>query len=322
MLWAIGFALVVAIATGGRLAIGFLVPIALLAMFDAVLSNRELSTRRLQLRPVSRLVNSPQSVEVWAHADPGRASLLISDMVFTPAETWTASAVIPAEGGGVKIRLASGQPAARQHLRAKVSTSRFGLVSVHRWEVHPTADIVHRSPGGRPHTVKISADADLARLRPYVAGDRMSRVSWPTTARSGVLHVRDEAVGGERVPVVIDLGELPEEIHLDDFTLQLTAVLQLAADALASLIADGFIVELICRQAAPSVFANEIEMAKADPTTPHRPELPIPTEVITVELADQSRIGEFLSLVEVGEPVPRPAWAHLIIDNEGLRVEP
>jgi uncharacterized protein (DUF58 family) len=92
-------------------------------------------------------------------------------------------------------------------------------------------------PGAAPST-SVAGD-DLSSLRPYVPGDRLTRLHWPALARTGELVVRDfTAPEAARLALLVDLR--PSAHDASSFEAAIARTAALGARALA----DGVSVEL------------------------------------------------------------------------------
>lgn len=77
-----------------------------------------------------------------------------------------------------------------------------------------------------------AADGDFAHLRPYVVGDDLRRVHWPSTARRGDLVTRlDEPPGDGGVVLVLDTD--PRHLDPPGFEVAVSAVASMAAAVIA-----------------------------------------------------------------------------------------
>ena len=60
-------------------------------------------------------------------------------------------------------------------------------------------------PGATP-SASVAGD-DLSSLRPYVPGDRLTRLHWPALARTGELVVRGKSSRLDRLPMPVEVGD-------------------------------------------------------------------------------------------------------------------
>lgn len=326
---AIIVALVVAASIEGvQVAVGFFVPLFLLGAADLLVSYRELRVRQVSILLLSKTVASPNPFAFSVSADPGRLALAVQMPALSLAGTRAARAVIPATGGAARVEQPDGDPEANHVYRWGVSTSWLGLTTVARWHVTPVPGGMFRSVAPRPTDVTPPPLVDdVARLREYVPGDRMSRVAWPTTARTGRLHVRAEGFGIEEILLRVDIGS-----PLGLAPAARRAILQQAADCANELLEQGAVVKLVARVYSEAYYEAIAHAARKRPNRPvmltarvEGDELLVPgphvvnTDVRTSVVSTRDELHRALAVIAPGPPLPAPEGPSLQVDASGVR---
>ena len=190
--------------------------------------------------------------------------------------------------------------------------------------------MLHRAPGPDGETgVHVEAVDELTRLREYVPGDRMGRISWPTTARTGRLHVRAEGLGDDEVTVVVDLGgdllAFVGDVHQAD------VVLERAATVVDELLRRGATVRLVTYSMRRKFFDEERDAALRRPGLVGRTNLQVhpdsvPTlggaaagEIVSNLVSDRTELTRRLSMAEHHPAMPHPAPPYVLVDPTGVR---
>lgn len=315
VLFAAAFLFVMASQRG--VAIGLFIPLVLLALVDFVIAANAVRRAPVSVRSVRTIVGSPDGFTVALSRESGWATTLVDNLRFAPIDDRLTEVVLPRTGEPTLVELADGHPRAIRYLRFRVRSTTFGLVDATRWEVHPQPGLLARAAAPKPYDLQLDLGVDVSRLREYVPGDRMSRVSWPATARTGVMHVRGDDRSGDEVTVVVDLGMGEGANRVS----QLSSTLEIASNAIGSLLVSGTTVRLIARKAPDAFFAFELESALSNPRRHVRlTELP-PTEILDTLLTDELDLIANLAICETGPPVPRPNGSYLLVDSRGLRIQ-
>ena len=329
----VGVAVIVALAIaasleGLQVAVGFFVSLFALAGLDLLVAYRELRARSVSIVLLSKAVASPHPFAFSASADPGRLALAVHVPGLTLAGKRAEKAIIPADGGAIRVEQPDGHPEAALVYRVAVTTSWLGLVTVVRWRTVAVPGGMFR--GLAPQTTVVQPPPltdEVARLREYVPGDRLSRVSWPTTARTGRLHVRSEGFGIDEVLLRVDLGS-PEGL----LAAGRTSVLQWAANCGSELLEQGAVVTLVARVYDQRYYEA---MAQAAHKRPNRPvmltarvegeQLLMPgpvlvnAEVRAVVVSTIDDLHRALAVIAPGPPLPASGAPALQVDRFGVR---
>ncbi len=308
--------LVVWVATVRRLAVGFLIPIVALAVVDGVLGARAVRRRGVRISAVRSVVASPDTVTLRVTSDPGAgpARLLVGPM---RRDEPPVSLVLPSDGSARTIAWAEGFPYVTYVVRHLIESTRLGLVVVRRytvtelpagaWRIGPPVGLTVDEP---------PAGEELTRLREYVPGDRLSRVSWPTTAHTGRLHVRAEDVDPAETIVVVDCGTTASEAE---------TALRFAAGVVTRLLDAGGTVRLITRTLRPSFYRDVADRLLSAPG--RSPDSVVDEMAAAAGGADavvdswvttREDMIRRLALAELGPPLPSPG-PHIRIDADGAR---
>ncbi|MGI9603163.1 MAG: DUF58 domain-containing protein [Acidimicrobiales bacterium] len=303
------------------MAIGYVVPIAVVAAADFGLASRALRTRPVSVSPVRTVAGSPEYITVRAEAAAGLAPLSIRVRPLSTSDESAGPVVLPLDGSSALLELPDGHPTASSHIRYRVSTSALGLVWARQW-VAVAVPMLYRAPNPRTIDWPVHPALDeVARLREYVPGDRMGQISWPTTARTGTLHVRTAGVGDGELQVVLELGPTPATLAT------LTTTLSLASNVLGVLLEQGTSVRLHTRAPVEAHWTEAAGLALLDPKGPssvvgvgHYVGFgELRTQIDSTLVADREQLLQRLAVAEPGAPVPRPPGPYLEIDPGGAR---
>lgn len=311
--------LVAWVAPQQRIAVGFIVPILGAAVADAVLGARTLAARVVRISAVRSLAAAPDVITFQVASDPGAgpARLLIGPMQEGEPAIHVS---LPTEGATTTVAWAAGSPYVAFAVRHLIESTRFGLVVARRhtvtelpagaWRIGPPVGLTADVP---------PAGEDLARLREYLPGDRMSRVAWPTTARTGQLHVRSETMDTDDVVVLVDCGETAAEAE---------TALRFAAGVIGRLLDQGLLVRLITRTHDGFYEAVAERMLAAPARSPqavlHEVQSlsgPAPN-VVDAWVGTREDMIRRLATAEFGPPLPAPAGPHLRVDATGASAGP
>lgn len=309
--------LIIWVATVRRLAVGFLIPIAGVAVLDAVLAVRAVRGRQVRISAVRSVAASPDTITLRVTSDPaaGPAKLLLGPM---QRDETAIPYVLTAAHSGV-VPWTEGIPYVAFAVRCLIESTRFGLVIARRYTVDELPAGAWRI--GPPVGITIDeppAGEELTRLREYVPGDRLSRVSWPTTAHTGRLHVRAEEVDPGETVVVIDCGTTVAEAE---------TALRFAAGVIGRLLDDGVVVRLITLTHGSGFYRDVAELMLA---APGRSPALIYDEVwassgdaatvVDGWVSSREEMIRRLAVAECGPPLPSPGGPHLRIDASGVDV--
>lgn len=321
--------LVALMADNQRMAVGFFVALAILAVVDVVAARVELERRPVSVRLITSTVASPDRFPFSVQAPPGALALDVRVPLLSPTTTPAPRYLVPSDGSAVRIEMEDSNPDVQFGFRVGVSTSWLGLVSVTQWwGVRVPGGMWRGLRPGRRGIDQPPAVDELARLREYLPGDRMSRVSWPTTARTGQLHVRAAGVDATEVVLRVELGSLTEADHE-----RWNQILQLATDIAAPLLEQGHVIRLVGRVVDERYQRELVDwMMKY----PHRPvtfpgvvdgerlftrggEL-VNGEVRSTVVTTIDGLHRAIATVNPGEPLPAPTQACIQVDRDGARV--
>lgn len=315
-------------AENGRVAVGAFMALLLLALLDAALSMYAVTSRPVDLRPSVTIAGSPNRVAFAAAAPQGAATLMVAVMPMVQADGAVEETALPTDGSVVRVEHSDGAPHVVYAVRFRTSTSRFGLVVVNRWRSFRVPGGLWRGLEPAPDPSKVMPVVDeVARIREYQPGDRMSRIAWSVTARTGQLHVRSEGLDETEVHVRLDLGR-PGTIADDD----LRRTSQLAADVVGSFLELGVPVHLMTRVVSdghvqrsadlmierPQRSINQPIFVDGDDVVDGTRSI-INAGVVHEVVTDVSQLHRRLAMTMPGPPLPRPAGPYIQIDPFGLR---
>lgn len=311
--------LVAWVAPQHRIAVGFVIPILGAAAADAVLAARTVASRAVRISVVRSVVAAPDVITFRVASEPGRgpARLLIGPMqVGEPPIHLT----LPTGGAAATVAWEAGSPYVAYATRHLIESTRFGLVVARRhtvtelpagaWRIGP--------PVGLRADVPPTGD-ELTRLREYLPGDRMSRVAWPTTARTGRLHVRSEAVDADEAVVLVDCGDSSAEAE---------TALRFACGVIGRLLDEGQTVRLITRTHVGFYQAIAEGMLAAPNRSPEAVLRQVQSlagpapDVADAWVGTREEMIRRLATAEMGLPLPAPPGPHLRIDASGASAQP
>lgn len=324
----VAWALAVLWSRSTVVAVGFLIGLTVLMAIDYLLGVSVIEARPVNIRPVRRDATDPGSTLVVSVEAPAggdaievlirRLSILADDaepVVLLPDET------------EVELELPSERPNAAVHVRYRVASTMLGLVWASRWVVQgvPPLSIALMSRSTDPLALPVANE--ITKLREYLPGDRMSRVSWSTTARTGQLYVRDESTGDDEVVVVIDGGTVEQVISIVEGDFAVHHLLRIAAHLIEQLMAEGRSVRLVSSEIRLRYEQDERDLALANPRRwapspdPHKPASDGRPSLHTVAevVIDRTDLIRRLALAEGVTPDYHPEGAFLIVDYQGIR---
>ena len=263
------------IASTSRIAVGFLIPLVAAVITDVALSWYFVNDRSVSIAPSRTVIHRPDGI-------PLRVTASGADHPVSVTITFRGGVEqrIAIRDEAVTIELPASRTGVVTYLRSSTVCTVLGLGLARRWQTHPMP-MLHWAPA--PDQARLTTPAavdEVARLRAYVPGDRMSRVSWPITARTGQMHVRAAGDGYEEFVVVVNLGptEGPEgEGALIDPAAATTAALTedvlertvtLASTLVTQLLEDGHQVRLITTELAAEAHDALRDAAMTNPRLP------------------------------------------------------
>ena len=312
--------LVLLIADRSRVAVGFVVPLLGAAAYDATLAARAIRARGVALVPVRTTAEGPDQLTFAVTSDPdaGPVRITLDPLKLgRPAPT----TILPEDGPSTNLAWPAGDAIVTYFARYVLASTRLGLVTAHRATVValPAGAWCTCAPAPRSTRRPPLVD-EVGRLRAYVPGDRMSRVSWPTTARTGQLHVRTESIDPAEVVVRLELGSSSGEAE---------AALAHAGGLIGTYLEEGVPVRLLTRTYPSAYYQGVAAAALAHPDHDQRAgraagrgEVTLAVEVADDVVTVRDEMIRRLATAEFGEPIPPPGCAHVQVDAQGVRVWP
>jgi uncharacterized protein (DUF58 family) len=319
------------ISASSRIAVGFLIPLAAAVFIDVFLSWHFLSERTVSITPSRTVAHRPDGIPLRVRTEGPERPIRVRvtfrggvDQVFGMLDE-PVTIQMPADHTGVV-----------NYLRSDTSCTVFGLGIAHRWQTH-SIPMLHWAPA--PSSTRLTTpDAidEVARLRTYVPGDRMSRVSWPITARTGQMHVRAAGEGYEDFVVVLNLGPseglvgegaLVESAqkHSGPFTEEsLESTLELASTLVTQLLEDGHQVRLITVELDEQAHENLRYVAIDNPRLPAVLPAGAPMELAVVDryVVDEDDLARRLARAEPATELSWPNGSWVDVSRLGVRTLP
>ena len=320
------------LSSSSRLAIGFLIPLGAALAIDLYLSWVVVSRRSVHLTPSRTVVHNPDALPLRLSIS-GRPHPVIVTIAFADGKDIDVGITDETEN----IELTSPRTMVADFLRCSVVATVYGLAIARRWEVHRVPEL-HWAPAADPARLPTPAAVDeVARLRVYVPGDRMSRVSWPITARTGQMHVRAAGDGQEEFTVIVNLGAVdgpPGEGAIADAVLDspltephlavLEATLGLASTLLSQLLEDGHQVRLVTTEVAAEsrdeLRNQAIDNPRVAPLLPAGSRLQLQT--VDRFVTDEDDAARRLARAEVGPAVGWSYGPYVEVSMLGMRSLP
>lgn len=310
-------------------AVGFFIVLAVAMVLDFVFSAVGLVSRPVSLVTTRRITSPPEPLTFVASAAPKKGVAL--DIVVQRITAFDEDGdftTLDLPDASVEIALPGRSAKAANHVRYRVAATLLGLVWARRWEVQEVP-MLHRAAGPDGDVeVNVGAVDELTRLREYVPGDRMGRISWPTTARTGRLHVRDEGLGDDEVTVVVDLGgdllAFVGDVHQAD------VVIERAATVVDRLLSQGSTVRLVTYEMRRTFFDAERDAALRRPGLVGRTDLKVHAdsaatlggmpagEIVSALVSDRTELTRRLSMAEHHPAMAHPAPPHVLVDPAGV----
>jgi uncharacterized protein (DUF58 family) len=319
------------IASTSRIAIGFLIPLVAAVIIDVALSWYYVTDRSLSIVPSRTVVYRPDGIPLRVTASGPDRPINVTVTFRGGVEQRFAVADEP-----VIINLPATRTGVVTYVRSATVCTVLGLGLARRWQTH-SLPMLHWAPGPSLDRLTTPAAVDeVARLRAYVPGDRMSRVSWPITARTGQMHVRAAGDGYEEFIVVVNLG--PTEgpagegaiiasaqaaaTPLTEEALERTVTL--AATLVAQLLEDGHQVRLVTTELADEAHDALRQAAIANPRLP--PVIPdgsvMELGVVDSYVMDDDDLARRLARAEPAGVMTWPYGSWVDVSRLGVRTLP
>lgn len=321
--WAVVALLVASLfmAATSRLAVGFMVPLFVAVVADLLLSWHALSERHVSIAAMRTVAHRPDGIPLRISLSGPRRPIRI-DVSFRGGID---EQVVIEDGSGT-ANLRAQHTGVTTHVRCSATCTLLGLGIARRWQAN-VVPMLHWAPA--PSTVRLEAPTaidEVARLRTYEPGDRMSRVSWPITARTGQLHVRAAGEGYEEYVVVVNLEQATVTSTGGLDTLALETTLELAATLVTQLLEDGHQVRLLTTQVDVRVHDEIARAARDNPRLP--PVLPdgasgsLAAAVVDGYVTGEDELARRLALAEPGDPISWPYGTWVDVSSAGIRSLP
>lgn len=324
------------ISASSRIAVGFLIPLAAAVFIDVFLSWHFLTERTVSITPSRTVAHRPDGIPLRVRAGGPERPIRVTvtfrggvDQVFGMLDE------------PVTIEMAAARTGVVNYLRSDTSCTVFGLGTARRWQTH-SIPMLHWAPA--PSSTRLTTpDAidEVARLRAYVPGDRMSRVSWPITARTGQMYVRAAGEGYEEFVVVINLG--PSEGSVGEGALveaaqknsaqknsapfteaSLESTLELASTLVSQLLEDGHQVRLVTVELDDDAHENLRHVAIDNPRLPAVLPAGTPMELAVVDryVVDEDDLARRLARAEPATELTWPYGSWVDVSRLGVRTLP
>ncbi len=330
--WAV-LALAVAsafIAASSRIAVGFLIPLVAAIVIDVLVSWHFLSERTVSITPSRTVAHLPDGIPLRVSTNGVGRALRVS-ITFRGGIEQTFGLA----GEPVTTHLPSSRTGVVNYLRCSASCTVFGLGLARRWQTH-SLSMLHWAPAPRPVRLTTPTAVDeVARLRAYVPGDRMSRVSWPITARTGQMYVRAAGDGYEEFVVVLNLGThhpgtgnsdvpaVPAPPTIIDES-QLAITLELGATLVAQLLEDGHQVRLVTSELDDQAHDDLRRIAMLNPRLPAVLAAGTTMELRVVDryVVDEDDLTRRLARAEPTSNLTWPYGSWVDVSSAGIRTLP
>lgn len=319
------------IASNSRVAVGFLIPLAAALILDVALSWHFVNERSLVITPSKTVVHRPDGIPLRVTATGP-----VRPMKVTLTFRGGVEQHFALEDEPVLVALPASRTGVVNYVRSEMVCSVFGLGLARRWHTH-SLPMLHWAPAPLPDRLTTPTAIDeVSRLRAYVPGDRMSRVSWPITARTGQMHVRAAGDGYEEFVIVVNLGptEGPEgenaivtsaEAPTSPMTeAVLEQTVELAATLVAQLIEDGHQVRLVTSEVGDEAHDALRQIALADPRFPAVIPAGTPLELGVVDryVVDDDDLARRMARAELSGTMTWPYGTWIDVSRLGIRTLP
>lgn len=299
-----------------------LITVAALVILDGVLSMRRAHRHEVTAQIVKTVVTPPEVITVHVDVSPSDREIIVPlgfafNDVYEERQYHTAN-----DESWVELKYPPGQPATHRFARFVIWTSTLGFVQVWRPYLAVSSGLICRGPMAAPNELQIQGIDEVARLREYVTGDRLSRVSWPSTARTGSLFVRDAEVNElTEVVVVVDLG-LRDDLVSDPgagFS-SVNHALSVAAGVCSDVLASGRVLSLVTTELDVRYFDDECEKFVADPSNPQLANsFDYPQQLRSDVVTDLDQLAVRLAQAEIG-PVDYPPPPFVLVTGDGAKL--
>lgn len=318
------------VASTSRVAIGFFIPLVAAVITDVALSWYFVNDRKVSIMPSRTVVHRPDGIPLRVTASGPEHPVNVSITFRGGIEQGVAVNDEP-----VMVNLPAKRTGAVSYLRSSTVCTVLGLGLARRWQTH-SLPMLHWAPAPDPGRLTTpSAVDEVARLRAYVPGDRMSRVSWPITARTGEMYVRAAGDGYEEFVVVVNLGQaegpIGEGAVVDPaqeqagFTEEVVEqTVALAATLVTQLIEDGHQVRLVTAELATETHELLRRAAIDNPRLPAK--LPAGTVmqlgVVDRYVVDEDDLARRLARAEPTNVMTWPYGSWVDVSRLGIRTLP
>jgi len=328
-------------ANDSRLAIGMFPALIVAVVADMFLSRKLVRDRRAAVTPIRLISTADAGIAFRAEVPAGSHAVTLTLSPLQVHDVLPAPVVVMADETSAILEAGKGYSRHRRFVRWCSSATYIGLVWAHRWEAAAVPP-VFRGPDDVGDLDLSGIVTSVDQIREYVPGDRMSRVSWTATARTGQMHVRSEAVGSDEVVVVLDLARHGHEHtvlrsgEIDEDTGALYQALvthvNLTALVCRSSLRRGYPVRLITMQLPEAYYTLERDRALESPSESSEPTLHSTVSgdvLIDGELIGQPVLVDDLVFDEtdvtrrlaMAEPVGTVSWPgpHLLVADGTIK---
>ena len=286
-----------------RIAVGFLIPLGAAIVIDVYLSWFFLSRQSVSLLASRAVATNPDGIPVRISSLGGTRPVRV-----TLAFPQGIEHAVGLRDSTETIELHHEHSGATDFVRVNINCTVLGLSTAHRWQTHSVA-MLHWAPDADTGRVPTpDAIDEVARLREYVPGDRMSRVSWPVTARTGQMHVRASGVGHEEITLLVN----PGETEPTDVTMRLAVTLA------SQLLEDGHHVRMVTTEFDPDHRAALKRAAVANPRL--APQSTTTPQLVVVDrfLTDEEDLVRRVALATSGPVIDWPFAGAVNISATGI----
>ena len=305
---------------GPDITYGFFIPLVLVAVADGFESRRLMLNNGFDVHARRAQASAPQLVELSLTANAGLAPLHVTPLQHPGNVRFAAEPLFISAGQGAQsVPVTNGWvPIAMGYTKFELSMSAFGFIEARQMAVFTPPRTMGQVPAFDPvdKTLTAIANDDVGRIREYVPGDRRSRVSWVTTARTGSLHVRDTSVEEfGQVEVIVEVERLRKTTGGRGSQLK---TLSLAGGVVTNFLDQGMTVQLHTIELAPAFYREQVEAQLADLWSEPSLEEAHPYVTVKGAVSSRSELIRRLSLAQAGR-VPRPPGPRIEIDSRGWR---
>ena len=303
--WVIILMMVASLFISGtaRIAIGFLIPLGAAIVIDLYLSWFFLSRQSVSLIASRSVATDPDGIPLRISSVGGNRPVRVT-LAFPQGVEHAIGLVDSTE----TIELQQQHSGATDFVRVNVNCTVLGLSTAHRWQTH-SVSMLHWAPGADTGRIPTpDAIDEVARLREYVPGDRMSRISWPVTARTGQMHVRASGVGQEEITLIVNPGETePTE-----------TTMRLAVTLGSQLLEDGHQVRMVTTELDPDHRSALKRAAVDNPRLAPESETTPQLVVVDRSLTDEEDLIRRVALASAGPIITWPFAGAVNISPAGI----